>query len=538
MSENSKHRVVIVGGGFGGVFTAKHLRRLAGSGVHIELISRNNFFVFQPLLPEVAGGNIHPADAVSPLRLFLPGVCVRVADARKIDLLTKTVHVTVGRDREITAIPYDHLVIALGQVVDLSRTPGLADRALVMKDVVDAFQIRNQLLGCLEDADSTPDPRRRRRLLTFVVIGGGFTGVETLGEMQELLRKSLRYYPSVRPDEVRIVLIQHGSRILPELPEHLAAYASAALRRRGVEIMLSTGVKAVTNNGIETDGGLILDAETIVAAIGNAPSPLMRTVALPLDHGRIVVDRCLRVRGMDDVWALGDNAHIPLGDPNDTNTAYAPPLAQFAVREAKVLAGNIVASFDGRALATFEYRAVGAIASLGGRSGVADIRGVRVSGFFAWVAWRLLYLGFLPGLSTRIRVAVDWALDLFISRSIVEIRPARSTSRSLRLLRGDLVIEPGIEPAGVYVVISGSFERTTSAPGEQGASVHTCRLAPGECFGLSLDGTPPPVPEWVRACEDSMAYVIDKSDLKHLAMVSALVEKRGQAIVNKQPERA
>ena len=177
--------MVIVGGGFGGVFTAKHLRRRAGSDVLIELISRNNFLVFQPLLPEVAGGSIHPADAVSPLRLFLPGVSVRVADVRKIDFPAKTVHVTASRDGEITIVPYDHLVIALGQVIDLSRTPGLADRGLMMKDVVDAFHIRNHVLGCLEDADTMADPRRKRRLLTFVVIGGGFTGVETIGEMQE-----------------------------------------------------------------------------------------------------------------------------------------------------------------------------------------------------------------------------------------------------------------------------------------------------------------------------------------------------------------
>ena len=376
--------MVIVGGGFGGVFTAKHLRRRAGGDVHIELISRNNFFVFQPLLPEVAGGNIHPADAVSPLRLFLPGVSVRVAEVRKIDVASKTVHVTAGRDREITVIPYDQLVVALGQVVDLSRTPGLADRALVMKDVLDAFQIRNQVLGCLEEADTTADTRRKRRLLTFVVVGGGFTGVETLGEMQELIRKSLRHYPRIRPDEVRIVLIQHGSRILPELPDHLSNYAADVLRRRGIEILLNMGVDKVTPTGIETAGGLVIDAETIVAAIGNAPSPLMRSLPVPLDHGRIVVDRYLRVQGMDDVWALGDNAHIPLGNPSAVNTAYAPPLAQFAFREARVLANNIAAHLDGRPMTAFEYRSLGTMAALGGRTGVADILGVRVTGFLAW----------------------------------------------------------------------------------------------------------------------------------------------------------
>lgn len=530
--------MVIVGGGFGGVFTAKHLRRRAGSDVLIELISRNIFLVFQPLLPEVAGGSIHPADAVSPLRLFLPGVSVRVADVRKIDFPAKTVHVTASRDGEITIVPYDHLVIALGQVIDLSRTPGLADRALMMKDVVDAFHIRNHVLGCLEDADTMADPRRKRRLLTFVVIGGGFTGVETIGEMQELIRKALRHYPGIRPQEVRTVLIQHGSRILPELPERLATYAADELRRRGVEILLENGVRAVRASGIETDGGLTLDAETIIAAIGNAPSPLMRSFPVPLDHGRIVVDRCLRVEGLDDVWALGDNAHIPLGDPNDDKTAYAPPLAQFAFREAKVLAGNILAHLDGRPLTAFEYRSLGTMASLGGRRGVADILGIRITGFLAWAAWRLLYLSLLPGLSTRIRVAVDWSLDLMISRSIVEFRPARTTTRHIRFLPGDLVVEPGYEPDGLYVVVTGFFELTSPATGADGVTARTRRLGPGDCFGMSLEGKAPSEPERVRAGEDSTACFIERGDLKRLAMVAALVEKREQTIVSTQPESA
>jgi NADH dehydrogenase len=197
MSDKATHRVVILGGGFGGVFTAKHLQRRAGGNVEILLISRYNFFVFQPLLPEIAGGSINPGDGVTPLRRFLPGVAVMVAEVREIDLAAKSVHVTIGRDSGIRTIFYDQLVIALGQVVDLSRTPGLADRALVMKDVIDAFHIRNRVLGCLEDADVTTEPRRRRSLLTFVVIGGGFTGVETIGEVQELICRSIS--PATRP---------------------------------------------------------------------------------------------------------------------------------------------------------------------------------------------------------------------------------------------------------------------------------------------------------------------------------------------------
>lgn len=519
--------MVIIGGGFGGVFTAKHLRRLAPPNVHIELISRNNFMVFQPLLPEVASGSIHPVDAVSPLRVFLPNVAVRVAEVRKLDIAGKAVHVTSGPDGEIDVIRYDQLVVALGQVTDLSLTPGLADRALVMKDVVDAFHIRNRVISCLEAADVCQDARRKRRLLTFVVVGGGFTGVETVGELRELIHKSRRRYPSIRRDEINVVLIQHGARILPELPEHLAAYADENLRRRGIEILLQTGVTQITAGGLETDSGRTIDAGTIIAAIGNAPSPLLQVSALPLAHGRIVVDRCLRVHGLTDVWALGDCARIPLGDPSSPAPPYAPALAQFAVREAHALARNIAANLDGRALQPFAYRQLGSMASLGARSGVADILGVRVTGAVAWMAWRAFYLGMLPGLSTRIRVAIDWLMEVFVSRNIVEIRPTQVESRTVRLLAGDLILEPGVDPAGVYVVTSGSIEVTTFAAADAGDEpLSRTLLGPGDCFGVPIDGKTPPPPQQARAAEESTAYFVARHDLERLTMIAALLDTR------------
>ncbi len=528
MQNTTSRRIVILGGGFGGVFAAKKLRARAGGDVRIELISRNNFFVFQPLLSEVAGGSIQPADAVSPLRAFLPGVAVRVAEIRKVDFTAKTIHVTAGRGDEITTVPYDQLVISLGQIVDLGRTPGLSDRALGMKDVMDAFRIRNHVIQCLEDADAATDAVRRSRLLTFVVVGGGFTGVEVIGEVQDLIRKSLKYYRNLRQEELRIVLIQHGSRIMPELPEHLAEYAADNLRRRGIEIFLNTGVKSATVTGIEIDGGVIIDAETIIAAIGNAPSPLVRTLPVPLDRGKIVVDRCLRVQGLDDVWALGDNAHIPLGDPSDPNVAYAPPLAQFAVREANVLAQNILAHLNGGTPKPFEYRSLGTMASLGGRTGVADILGVKITGFFAWAAWRAFYLSLLPSITTRIRVAMDWTLDLIISRSIAEMRTTQSFSRHIRFLAGDLVVEPGVDPGGLYVVISGSFDSETLAPSGEEAATGSRKLGPGDCFGMPINGERGPDDERVGAREASTVYFVEKSDLKRLAMISALTKPRGE----------
>lgn len=530
MQDSTSRRIVIVGGGFGGVFAAKHLRSLAGADVRIELISRDNFFVFQPLLSEVAGGSIQPADSVSPLRAFLRGVAVRVAEARKIDFAAKAVHVTAGRGDEITTVSYDQLVIALGQVVDLSRTPGLSERAFVMKDVMDAFRIRNHVLQCLEDADVETDPVRKNRLLTTVAVGGGFTGVEAIGEVQDLIRNSLRYYRNIHPGEIRIVLIQHGSRILPELSESLAGYAAAKLKRRGIEIMVNTGVESASVDGVKTDGGDTIEAETIIAAIGNAPSPLTRSLPVPMERGKIVVDRCLRVRGVDGVWALGDNAHIPLDDPDKADAAYAPPLAQFAVREAKVLARNIMAQIKGETPRPFEYRSLGTMASLGGRTGVADILGVKFTGFLAWAAWRSFYLSLLPSVRTRIRVAMDWTLDLIISRSIAQIRPTQGASRYIQFLSGDLVVEPGVDPGGLYIVISGTFVRESpvAAGEEEAANADGGTVGPGDSFGMPLDDDDgsDAEPVRIRAREESTVYFVEKRDLKRLALASKLIGRR------------
>ncbi len=524
MNNKTSRRIVILGGGFGGVFAAKQLQARAGDDVEIELISRNNFFVFQPLLSEVAGGSIQPADSVSPLRAFLPRVNVRVAEIRKVDFAAKTVHVTAGNGLEITTVAYDQLVIALGQVVDLSRTPGLSDRAFILKDVMDAFRIRNHVLQCLEAADGEADPVRKSRLLTVVAVGGGFTGVEAIGEVQDLIRNSLKYYRNIRAEEVRIVLIQHDPRIMPELPERLAGYAADKLRRRGIEIMLKTGVSSATMTGVVTDGGDTIEAETIIAAIGNAPSPLTRSLNVPLERGKIVVDQCMRVQGVDDVWALGDNARIPLGDPNDPNVSYAPPLAQFAFREAKVLAQNVLAHLKGGAPKPFKYQSLGTMASLGGRTGVADILGVKFTGFFAWAAWRLFYLSLLPSFRTKIRVAMDWTLDLMISRSIAEIRPIQAASRYIQFLPGDLVVEPGVDPGGLYVVTSGAFDSETASTGE-GATIQSRVLGPGDTFGVPLNGDDGPKTDRVSAREASTVYFIEKADLQRLAMATKFIKR-------------
>ena len=525
MTSNARRRVLVLGGGFGGVFTAKHLRRRAGNAVDIVLISRHNFFVFQPLLPEIAGGSINPGDGVTPLRRFLPGVAVMVAEIREIDLGAKTVHVTLSRESGIRTVPYDQLVIALGQVVDLSRTPGLADRALVMKDVLDAFHIRNQVLGCLEDADAATDPRRRQSLLTFVVIGGGFTGVETIGEVQELIRKSLKYYPSIRADEIRTILIQHGARILPELPEHLASYATEQLRRRNIEIRLNTGVKAATPTGVETGSGPPIDAETIIAAIGNAPSPLTQSLPVALEHGRIVVDRCMRVQDQEDVWAFGMSPHPAW------RSERRPCRLRAAARAVRVSRGEGAGAEHPRPprrpsahgiRVSFARHHGGTRRSQRGcrYHGRADQRVPRVGRVAPFLSQPVARHRH-PSAGRR-----GLALDLLVSPSIAEIRAAQPASGQVRFLAGDLVVEPGIEPDGLYVVTSGAFEIEPAATTSGGSRAQSRKIGPGGYFGMSIGGEGPSERARVRACEDSTAYLVDKNDLRRLATVSAFVGRR------------
>jgi NADH dehydrogenase len=335
MPQEPKTRVVILGGGFAGVFAAKALKKRAPPDIAVELINETNYFVFQPLLPEVAAGGITVSDAVTPLRLLLPNVKVHRAELIGFDVVAKTVSVVRGRKRRLTTVPYDHLVLALGQTVDLSDIPGMTEHALTMKDLSDAFHLRNHVIDCLEHADTTADPDLKRELLTFVVVGAGFSGVETVGEVKDMIDHSLQFYSNVRPDEVRVLLIEFAPRILRELPENLGRYAATQLAKRGIELLLETGVKSATGSAVETSDGRIHATRTIIATVGHAPWPLVLDSPFETLRGKIKVDRFLRVAGQKKVWALGDMALIPLKDQAEDPSDYAPPTAQFAVREAR-----------------------------------------------------------------------------------------------------------------------------------------------------------------------------------------------------------
>ena len=502
-----KQKILVIGGGFGGVFAAKALERRGCGKLHVELVNANNYFVFQPLLPEVAASSIHSADAVVPLRQLLRRLQVRQAEVMGIDFEQKKVIVVQGTRLIPVNLYYDELVIALGTGVDLKRFPGLPEHALTMKDLADAHRLRTHVIGCLETADITDDPQVKQQLLTFVVVGAGFSGVETVAETRELVRRALKYYTNIKPDEIRFYLIEYADRILPTFPADLAEYATRRLQIHGIEVLTGVGTKSATGAGVELTDGRIIPTSTIVATIGNGPHPLVATLGLDMQWGRIKTDRFMRVPGRDGVWALGDAALIPLVEhPGDAPADYATQTAQFAVREGTQLASNIIARIDGGDLKPFAYTSKGSLASLGMSKAVADVYGIKLSGTLAWLLWRGFYLSFLPGFAAKFRVGVTWLLNSVMPPNIVQIQSTPPATRYIHYRKGDKVFEPGMLIDGFYTVTKGAFRLTIDNPetGEHFEKV----FGPGEHFGervlLKSALGPASSSRWKTACCSSL----------------------------------
>lgn len=518
-----KKKVLVLGGGFGGVFAAKALERLRRGKLDVELINSNNYFVFQPLLPEVAAASIHSADAVVPLRQLLRRVQVRQAEVMGIDFAKKSVIVVQGTRRIPIDLAYDELVLALGTSVDLNRFPGLPEHALTMKDLSDAHRLRTHVIGCLETADVTDDPEVKRQLLSFVVVGAGFSGVETVAEVRELVRRALKYYPNIRADEVRFYLIEYAGRILPTFPADLAEYATRRLTIHGIEVLTGVGTKSATGTAVELTDGRIIPTSTIVATIGNGPHPLVSSLGLDLQWGRIKTDRFMRVPGQDGVWALGDAALIPLVEsPGEEPAHYATQTAQFAVREGRQLADNIIAKIEGKELKPFAYTSKGSLASLGMSKAVADVYGVKLSGTLAWLLWRGFYLSFLPGFAAKFRVGVTWLLNSVMPANIVQIQSTPPATRYVHYRKGDRVFEPGMLIDGFYTVVKGSYRLTIDNP-ETGEHFEKL-FGPGDHFGERVLLRSALRTGLVVALEDGVLLFIAQKDFTRLARAFPILD--------------
>ncbi|MGD0677358.1 MAG: FAD-dependent oxidoreductase [Polyangiaceae bacterium] len=455
-TDPNRTRIVIVGGGFAGVYVAAALEALQRDDFDIVLVNKDNHFVFQPLLPEVISGTIGLVDVVSPIRRLLPKTELHVREVESIDLMAKTVSTSTGFHPHPHVLRYDHLVIALGTVTDFRGLRGLPEHAFPFKNLTDALTLRNHVIRALEEAAiEQHDAALRKRLLTFVVAGGGFSGVEVCAELNDFVREVARSYRGIDPNEIRVVLVHSQGRLLPEMKEKLALFAQRILQRRGVEIALHARLQAATGDAAVLADGSIIETKTLVSTVPASPHPLIEAMALPKSkNGRIEVDATLKAKGLDGVWALGDCAVVPGPDGSP-----APPTAQHAIRQAETLAGNIVAALRGGTLKPFSFAGLGKMGSLGRKCAVAEVFGIPISGFLAWFLWRTIYLLKIPGWGRRLKVAASWTLDLFLPPEIVQVKLAGSVGVTQEHFEpGDEVFHEGDMGDRVYIVIGGRVE--------------------------------------------------------------------------------
>jgi NADH dehydrogenase len=452
----NKKRVVVLGGGFAGVYTCAALEKLQRDDFEIVLVNKENHFVFQPLLPEVISGQIGLLDVVSPIRRLLPSTELHVREVESIDLVAQTVTTSTGFHPHPHVIRYDHLVLAMGTVTDFRGLRGLPEHAFPFKTLSDALTLRNHVIRALEEAAiEQDDPVLRKSLLTFVIAGGGFSGVEVCAELNDFVREVASQYRGIDRKEIRVVLVHSQDRILPEMAENLARFAQKILAQRGVEVLLNTRLSAATGDGAMLADGNVIDTKTIVSTVPSSPHPILEALSLPrTKNGRIEVDATLAVKGTENLWAVGDCAMVPAPDGG-----FAPPTAQHAIREASTTAENIVARMNGGALKTFAFKGLGKMGSLGHQCAVAEVFGIPISGFVAWFLWRTIYLMKVPGWGRRVKIAASWTLDLFLPAELVQLRLGSSVGVTQEHFEpGQEVFHEGDIGERVYILLSGKAE--------------------------------------------------------------------------------
>ena len=502
----SRQRVVVIGGGFGGVYTARALEKHLGDSAEICLVNRENYFVFQPLLPEVISGSIGIVDTVSPIRRLCKRTRLYVREVDSVDLERRVVVLAPGFRPRRTELPYDYLVISAGTVTDFSGMPGLSDHAIPFRTLGDALRLRNRALQALEEADNETNAEFRKRLLTFVVGGGGFSGVECVAELNDFLRSAARSYQSIGQDDIRCVLVHSGQLILPEMAPSLAEYAQRLLQKRGVEIKLKARVAAATADSVVLNTGETIAARTLVSTVPAGPVPLVRTMKAAKEKGRLVVNEHLELQGHEGrVWGLGDCSSIKMEDGT-----YAPPTAQHAIREAEVVAFNIRAAINGQPQRTFLFPGLGKLGSLGHQSAVAEVFGVKISGFLAWLLWPSIYLMKIPGLDRKIRVGLDWFTALLLPGDLVQMRIQPSDNiTSEHFEPGETIFELGDVGDRLYVVQGGSVEVVREGN-------RLAILSKGEYFGEMALLADVPRNATVRALEPTDVLAVSKGDFAKL----------------------
>lgn len=470
-------RAVILGGGYGGLYAALELWKAARRDkIDVTLVSRDNFFLVQPMLPEAVSGNIEAPHIVKSLRRLLPGIDFHHAEIDSVDPEEGVVHIRHHGATVERRIAYDHLLVAVGNSTDLVSLPGMAEHAFTVKTIANAFALRSHLLGALEQAEVTASAAERRKLLTFVVAGAGYTGVEVASEINDYMKEAVRSYPTLDEREVRVVLLQRSGRILPELSEELADFSQRILERNGIEVWTNTPIASATAESAVLASGEQIPTRTLVSALGAGPNPVLQCFDKGLDSsGRLQADEFLRAPAYENVWVVGDAGAIP----NLRDGGQYPPTAQSALRQAQHAARNILAAIEERSPRPFLHRSTGVMVTLGGYRGAAEIFGFKLQGFLAWFLFRTFWLVQLPGIDRKLRAMLHWTIELFFKRDIAKYEAmgggpvARSHYES-----GQTIFRQGEFADNFYVVLSGEVEIYHG-----GSPEATAVLGPGQYFG-------------------------------------------------------
>lgn len=497
-TSGTKKRIVILGGGFGGVYTAMYLEKLMGNrdDIEIALINQENYFVFQPMLAEVVSGSIGITDTVSPLHKLLPKTRLYVREVESVDQTAKTVTLSPGFWPRPLVLNYDHLVVGLGTVTDFRGIPGLYEHALPFKNLADAVQLRNHVLRVLEESTIETDPERRKELLTFVIAGGGYSGVEVAAELNDFLRHIAHEYQGLNKDDIRVILVHSGSRVLErEITEKLGLYAQKVMTKRGMELILNARLRTAT-----PDAAIVMDkatktdtriaTKTLVSTVPSSPNPIVDALDVPKARGgKIECDQFFEIEGHPEISAIGDC----MGMPSPTGEGLCPPTAQHAVRQAKVLANNIWLKLYGEGeKEQYTFKGLGSMGSMGYRRAVAMLLnkipfgGSWLTGLMAWMMWRTVYWWKLPGFTRKLKVGAAWFMDLLISPDSVQLKMQSGNAVSqVHFEPGEVVFRQGDLGDSLYIILEGEAEVIVEngQPVEAGTENIVATLSAGEYFG-------------------------------------------------------
>lgn len=416
-------RILIIGGGYVGMYTALHLQsKLGRREASVTVVDPQPHMTYQPFLPEAAAGNVEPRHVVAPLRRTLKRCNVLTARVTEINHENRAVTVENAEGASET-LEYDKLVVALGSVSRLLPIPGLAEHGIGLKTVGEAIYLRNHVLAKMDAASNAFDPELRRRLLNFTFVGGGYAGTEALAELEDMARYATRYYDNIEPDDMNWTLIEAAGRIMPEVSEKMGLYTVRALEERGIKVYLNTFLKSIENGHAVLSDGTEFDTDTLVWNAGVKANPVLKSSDLPLDErGRVKATSHLQVEGLPDVWAAGDCSAVPdLSKADEDPNATCAPSAQHAVRQANQLAKNIVSAMRGKSTHEYRHRYAGSVAGLGLYKGVADVYGFKAKGFVAWFMHRTYHVSKMPTFNRKARIVIDWTLAFLFRREVVSM---------------------------------------------------------------------------------------------------------------------